>query len=460
MHAKIHLIFFSIVYCLVFFACRTPKESSDIKHEFGNTRTEPVQKISDCTQSSKDISTLYLSDIAKSIMKANLDTFKDVYDSSKFCFDVVIDDKSVNASGNPLNRAVTANAGVILNSENDADVASVIAHELAHITRQHQNRVPQAVQNNPTFIQLTKDIQEHVKIRTELENQVIAFEKIFFDLAKFFSATDLKDIENKKFIFQKNLVELYLFLQHSKSYTLEGEKRRNDLSWKVDFFMQKACWGEEYFNISGISQSACSLPNLPPETSFEKSEEKFNNQFSKIYSDSEKFKKSLIEKFPDFTNKLTLLINEKETVSKKIKQINAVLLDAEQAERKIISEVIGEDAVANWIEQEADEIGFEFYIRAGFSPFFFQTWIERKIKSKSDQDLADCRKKISESTESVSEIVRGTKPHPEDCWRIYDIEVIEKSKHMSEYKDLIHASTKLFEFPGRLKAVKDELSKE
>ena len=45
-----------------------------------------------------------------------------------------------------------------------------------------------------------------------------------------------------------------------------------------------------------------------------------------------------------------------------------------------------------WTEQQADEVGFEIYLRAGLNPDRFTTYLEQMMKS--DQSFAECVDKI------------------------------------------------------------------
>ena len=70
-------------------------------------------------------------------MKSNSQTFNGPYHASRFCIGVIFD-PSFNAWAMSQYREVGFNTGSFAKIQNDAEVAAIMAHELAHITMQHQ----------------------------------------------------------------------------------------------------------------------------------------------------------------------------------------------------------------------------------------------------------------------------------------------------------------------------------
>ncbi|HYX31468.1 MAG TPA: M48 family metalloprotease [Oligoflexus sp.] len=73
------------------------------------------------------------------IIEKNPNTFKGPYSPTAFCVqfktnDPVLGSTSPNASANPGSGLLTFNAPVLSEVPNDASLAAVIAHELAHVT--------------------------------------------------------------------------------------------------------------------------------------------------------------------------------------------------------------------------------------------------------------------------------------------------------------------------------------
>lgn len=95
---------------------------------------------------------------------------------------------------------------------------------------------------------------------------------------------------------------------------------------------------------------------------------------------------------------------------------------------KRIDEIYGEEnAHANWLEQEADEVGAEFFVRAGFST---QSFLEI-LWSSHPSELADrpsCESMIQNVLDSGKQSprpARSAKSHPTTCWRVFHLKVDE-----------------------------------
>lgn len=78
----------------------------------------------------------YLSALVTRIASASPKTFRDGLARDKLCV-VVTDDARANGHADPFSGKVSIGRGVIELAANDAQVASIVSHELAHITRRH-----------------------------------------------------------------------------------------------------------------------------------------------------------------------------------------------------------------------------------------------------------------------------------------------------------------------------------
>ncbi len=105
----------------------------------------------------------------------------------------------------------------------------------------------------------------------------------------------------------------------------------------------------------------------------------------------------------------------------------------------------------NWREQEADEVGYEYYLKAGFKPEFYGT----RIKDKGSQEYNQCEDILSKLREGQQvTIERGNESHPSECWRAYNIQFLETIKHKNDYSSLLSKATIVELFPGELDRVK------
>lgn len=77
----------------------------------------------------------YLRSLALAVFEANPETFSGRYDRSKFCFNVE-PSADINGSASVATGALTLTSGAVLQAGNDADLVSLLCHELAHVTMQ------------------------------------------------------------------------------------------------------------------------------------------------------------------------------------------------------------------------------------------------------------------------------------------------------------------------------------
>ncbi len=133
------------------------------------------------------------------------------------------------------------------------------------------------------------------------------------------------------------------------------------------------------------------------------------------------------------------------------------------ARREIASEkfdgvkdsIVARDEQENWYEQEADEVGFEFYLKAGFEPTLYQ-WA--KPGAVPDFDLAKCRAKIKLGATDPAQLPRrGSGSHPDYCWRLYDIEVLEGKRHREDYAELRKGAVTVNLYRGELERLQKSL---
>ena len=101
-----------------------------------------------------------------------------------------------------------------------------------------------------------------------------------------------------------------------------------------------------------------------------------------------------------------------------------------------IDAIYGEkNAHLSWFEQEADEVGAEFFVKAGFKKEFYLSMLWRS-STASVEDYQKCQKLIEAALQqpgSAARPERGNKVHPTTCWRAFHLKVDEWSHaHASE----------------------------
>ncbi|MFZ9519065.1 MAG: M48 family metalloprotease [Silvanigrellaceae bacterium] len=112
----------------------------------------------------------------------------------------------------------------------------------------------------------------------------------------------------------------------------------------------------------------------------------------------------------------------------RIFELNAEFAMVMAQMNKRIDEVYGEEnAHVNWLEQEADEAGAEFFVRAGFDrrAFIEILWTSHR---SPDEERAACSRLIERALaepRNAERPARGNKSHPSTCWRVYHLTVDE-----------------------------------
>jgi hypothetical protein len=88
-------------------------------------------------------------------------------------------------------------------------------------------------------------------------------------------------------------------------------------------------------------------------------------------------------------------------------------------------------------EQEADEVGFELYVRAGFGPDIFPQTFIHLAKAIRPNYECDPLLPLSNEPSRYREGISLNKLHTDICWRFWDTKYIERRKHADDYKPFI-----------------------
>lgn len=94
-----------------------------------------------------------------------------------------------------------------------------------------------------------------------------------------------------------------------------------------------------------------------------------------------------------------------------------------------IDEIYGEkNAHVNWIEQEADDVGAEFFLRAGFNPDDYIEILWRSVRGQRGETRDECEALIQAHRAQVLPAPRperGSAVHPTTCWRVFHLTLDE-----------------------------------
>ncbi|HYX39707.1 MAG TPA: M48 family metalloprotease [Oligoflexus sp.] len=375
--------------------CGSPEDST-LDHTLGKTSRERKVPLQACKPSkTSDAKVAYLQTLLTTLMKANPNTFKGDLAPSKFCL-TIDQGQEINASGNPVNGDITVNVGLIKAMNTDAEIAGALAHELAHITMAHIGKLENdKVAASPAYKKLSAEAEG---FNTKIKQ------------AKAGAYTALRDAYKKDATIPAALRSLKSYPDFKIFLDKIGKNSGSVLSGvdaQVEFFD----------NFIFIRDSISFDPQDPAKI-------KANKGWASVVAIVEGTEKAY------FANEDGLYYAY-DKISK---------LPRDQ----IIQD--GAGAAQNWKEQEADEVGFELYLRAGFMPQKYLV-VHEIIMSQSKTDKA-CAAMLTKGTLPK----RGEASHPDSCWRVYNINKRELITH-KEYA-AFKGNTKTTVVPGKLKEIK------
>lgn len=398
-------------------ACRSSGNEGALKHEFGvSSRLDPTQ-FETCVQA-EDAPSLYVRDLATYIARANAGSFSGVMAIENFCFTVKRSkDREVNAAAHPPSRHITFTAETLRVAENDAAVAVILVHELAHVLMTHGS-----------------ELAPHPKLRQD---------------AKFASLR--AEIDHK---FAKSCASRYF----------------SNLSHAIDALNNAQIKGREISEFSVLNADIfhSSMDNIMMKMSGPASEDSQKLALTPDYRQFCSYGYHVLAEIKGLVEK------HQEIFAREGKEFQNWLKYAERLEssshtpeekaelKKILEleaysdQVIGKGAFShvNWREEEADEVGYELYLRAGFHDptFGWNKIYGLKYQSPDTQSYENCMALIEQKTIPS----RGAGIHPTLCHRYYNMHILERELHREDYAPLLKDATTAFvpEFSGRLGAVK------
>ncbi|MDQ3231726.1 MAG: M48 family metalloprotease [Pseudobdellovibrionaceae bacterium] len=380
---------------LLISGCGSPEDSA-LDHTLGKTSRERKVPLKACKPSNTgDPKIAYLQTLLTTLMKANPNTFKGNLAPSKFCLTIDPSQK-INAVANLLDGTISVNSGLIKAMNTDAEVAGVLAHELAHITMAHTGNLENdKVVASPAYKKLSTEAEGfNTKIKQAKAGAYTALRAAY-----------LKD------------ATIPAALRSLKSYP--------DFKILLD-------------NIGKISVTVLSDVDAQAE---------FFDDFLWI-RDTISFDLQELAKIK--ANKGWASVNAivEGTVNAYLTHEDALYAAHDKISKLPRDQIIqdGAGAAQNWMEQEADEVGFELYLRAGFKPQKYVV-VHDVVMSQSKTDKA-CAAMLAKGTLPK----RGQASHPDSCWRVHNINKRELITH-TEYA-AFKGNTKTTVVPDKLMEVK------
>ena len=405
-----------------FFGCKTTlPQSSNTKHVFGETVHEAKGVLPCRWDSETSINPTidrYLAAVATTIANANPRTFVGSFQIQDICI-YVQEDSKLNATATRNLNTITVNSGLVLAAENDAEIASTLSHELAHLTMQsdHGEDVPPEVLRSPDWPKM--------RDRFEAESQ---------------NARDqMAPLQDEANAAQEQMQQISIELASdlSDATTAEGARLQS-------IYLQLNAFNASQYIDLQIPRigTGDSLTPLTKETA------------PKVAADFTRDRKAFLARLRSGNVQLEQRWEEKFNSYlmsfQKIQAIQQQLIDFQKAFDQFIVNLAGPGAKYSWREQQADEVGYELFLRAGFEPTFMP-WLERK--NMGEPAYLNC---LENNVRKGVAPNRANNAHPTDCWRIYDFLYLEARYHASDYKSFFATShtVNLPSLSGQLDAAK------
>lgn len=373
-----------IAHLLFLFSCQVKVSESASRHVWGET-TRERGALESCAKG-VDYPEIrdYLTELAGVIIAGNPLTFKGNLTPDKFCFKAVSVYGS-DAYADPNDGTVGVDIKTVLNADNDAEIAAVLSHELAHIVLGHNHDElietvsqisPDLLQNNT--IQLASDAYQE-----SLDTVSIKVEKYFDQYIEHVNL--LRTVDQAEL---SNLAKIrLLYLLNKLDEFEENNPRPISVQKKEDFLRETVESADQLTLYQGEElQKAASV------------------DLSYVFARIGKICHVLTRYWRGSEEKRIVLISS-------------------------IREVDPEWGLTKR-EVEADEVGMELYARAGFDLKYYYRF---PLNFQSQYvDEKECLDQINNGSKPI----RGEDDHPLPCWRVYNLEITEIEDHHEELSSL------------------------
>lgn len=433
---------------LMSYACGGPRDS-DLMHVLGETRKAPAQALENCQTDARfktpSNAAAYLRDIARQIMVANPSTFSGEYAFENFCF-AVAETPAVNAYALPNNRGVVFNTGIFKIFQNDADVAAILSHELAHVTRQHTNAPHEKLAANATWQNLNRQLSPLVAKEDTLYDGIRVLQEESDRRENALDETASDEIRKKRETLMYRQSQLMQAVAVTAGALTDDEESSAffELNDGVLPAVPRAIYTKE---LAATNQKLSTATQAKWATLL-KDIQAFNQEVTAVNQAEAQANATRWAPFQAAQDKLNAKMLELYPLQKQITDVRGQL-------DRAASQILGE-ARFNWAEEEADDVGLELYLRSGFMPVYYSGMFEKLAINEPDQvnTIAQCRTDVA-----MRKLVpaRGAGTHPASCWRVYNALIQEMDDHKSAYDALIEKAKTVDLFKDRLKSIKQSM---
>ena len=352
-------------------------------------------------------STKYITTIFNHITAANPEVFRGDLDPAKFCLSVK-EDQGINAVSSVKLRRIEFNTGILLAFKSDEGAAGVMAHELAHIVRRHSSIASEVYppgsrkREESINILLTEDSFD----KQEQELFGIAYNQTS-NFTEFNTESDrvmnlIEPVEKK---------EEYRALLARAVDSATRVKEQHLQYWEN--YLSKS--GERYIFGSDYPPAPLAvIPDWLVEESSIAADIERNIADMKVY----RAQAFAVVEGAGLNNELSGLKSLVDLIEVELDKNRRIAFDETQKTKsrlrglKQLSSISDED-YWNGTERDADDIGQQYFLKAGFSRYGFEEVFAVLDRSESPTDLF--KKCVLDSGYSPT---RGIVSHPTICWRL------------------------------------------
>lgn len=407
-------------------SCLKPVHISKIKHKFGETNrsdTDAQPCVYDETISENKVADQYLKSIATAIASHNPDTFKGSFAIGKICIYYRADSK-LNAMAILKKNMIYFGSDTINAAASDAEIAAILAHELAHLTMQteHIDIAPQLLLN-PEWQKLIKGAHER---GTAVNSEITRLNRALEPANQSINAAEQKLIaklvpgqkKRAKDLGYKRL-DLSSMLINTQNPPMNPKELNIFPGYRTIAFADGILTADG--SIARFNPPSRTHPEAAKDLAeYQKSAADFANELKRAFPTD-------VEALYQQYEKISPIETQKDEAWSRLTKLQQEMDDASaRLDPKGIRH--------NWTEQEADEVGFELYLRAGFRWSDFPWLFARQMMA---DELERCRK---DHIEKNVEPTRGDSSHPANCWRVFNVLVTEAQLHKDEYAPFVNNS--------------------
>lgn len=396
--------FFLAIFVVVAFNSCKPRSNADseLKHTFGKTSVPRKDPPSSCKSSGEDTPEgRYAKALVDYITSKNPETFSGNLDRKYICIQIIKTD-DLNASMDPASGTMRFFKRILHSLpglESDAAKAATVAHELAHFSMSHHL-------SNRDSAPPGYDRSKEQKLKAELDQA-----KKKLDEATFAQINDF---------FRQSNNEVSRAIQAVTTNTQFASKVRA-MSFPKDLIAAH----KNFINKPNLDNGESLL--LEIDTWLVEADKFSGKSGSAISPDQAKLIKSVLAR--------------RETIREPNADLSRKLGEAHQ---KLDTHRL---PILQFQEQEADEVGFEFYIRAGFDPDIYAQSFIHLAKAVRPSYECDEMTPLSPEPSRYREGVSFNKIHPDICWRYWDTKYVERRKHAADYRPFI-AKNRIVNLPA------------